>query len=260
MDDCIRYKDRLHEWADGELVDGVAEEVDLHLSICPKCADTARAIEHMKLLIKAKTRRPRVPQGLQEKVKQAITVESAQRSVANRWTGRKLIPFASAAAFLLVILASINPFSPNQVQDLQASVGNFVFDSHQRSVTGDDGPNWFFEGSDEASLKISEELGVPVNLPVPDATLLGVSFSTIENFRLAKVFYRSDAEHISVFIFPKPLGVEGGCHCIKQGKNFAVFCLPGKSVCYLFATSSDAACCLEWFHSGCCGSDPVTQQ
>ena len=63
MEDCIRFKKRLHEWVDGELGEVVADEVDTHLSLCPKCADAARAIEHMKLLVKSKARQSRVPEG-----------------------------------------------------------------------------------------------------------------------------------------------------------------------------------------------------
>ncbi|RTZ93155.1 MAG: hypothetical protein DSY92_01160 [Planctomycetota bacterium] len=257
MEDCIRFKERLHEWVDGELGEVVADEVDTHLSLCPKCADAARAIEHMKLLVKSKVRQSRVPEGLAGKVRQAITIESARYSHRKRWTGRRLVPFATAAAILLVILSSINPFSSTQHQELQASVGDYVFDSHLRSVTGDDGPEWFFEGTADASTRISQELGVAVVLPAPDAMLQGVSFSSLGETRIAKVFYMLDSEPLSIFIIPRPDGVMDGCHCIKKGRNFAVFCLPGESVCYLFATSQDAKACQQWFQLGCCG-EPVT--
>ncbi|MDE0959834.1 MAG: zf-HC2 domain-containing protein [Planctomycetota bacterium] len=254
MDDCIRYKDKLHEWVDGELVDGDADEVDLHLTLCSECADTARAIEHMKLLVQAKARPARIPDGLQEKVRQAITVESSRQSYRRRWTGRKLIPFATAAAVLLVILSSLNPFSTINHQELQASVGEFVFDSHLRSIHGDDGPTWFFGGAESAAARISSELSVPsVILPNPEESLRGVSFIKMGDLRIAKVFYQFGADEcLSIFVIPRAPEVQDGCYCIKEGRNFAVFCLPGESVCYLFATNKDAKQCQDWFNSCIC--------
>jgi hypothetical protein len=253
MDDCIRFKDKLHEWVDGELLDGDADEVDLHLTLCPDCADTARAIEHMKLLVQAKARPARVPQGLQEKVRQAITVESSRQSYRRRWTGRKLIPFATAAAILLVIFSSLNPFSTSPHSELQASVGEFVFDSHLRSIHGDDGPKWFFDGAESAAARISSELAVSsVNLPNPDDSLRGVSFLQMGDLRIAKVFYQLGSECLSIFVIPRGPEVQDGCLCIKKGRNFAVYCVPGESVCYLFATTQDAKQCQDWFRSCCC--------
>ncbi|HIC23689.1 MAG TPA: hypothetical protein EYO84_09705, partial [Planctomycetes bacterium] len=45
MKDCMRYRERLHEWVDGELEGSFGEEVDTHVSLCPKCADAAKAVE-----------------------------------------------------------------------------------------------------------------------------------------------------------------------------------------------------------------------
>lgn len=259
MDDCIRFKDKLHEWVDGELVDGDADEVDLHLTLCPDCADTARAIEHMKLLVQAKARPARVPEGLQDKVRQALTIESSRQSYRRRWTGRKLIPFATAAAILLVIFSSLNPFSTNN-QELRASVGELVFDSHLRSIHGDDDPSWFFESAESAAARISSELAVSsVNLPNPEGSLRGVSFPEMGDLRIAKVFYRLGDECLSIFVIPRGPEVQDGCHCIKKGSNFAVFCFPGETVCYLFATTKDAKQCQEWYRSCNCEDDTASE-
>ncbi|MAW78149.1 MAG: hypothetical protein CMJ95_12295 [Planctomycetes bacterium] len=247
MDDCIRYRERLHEWVDGELDGTFCEEVDTHVSLCPKCADAAKAVEHIKLLVKAKARRPRVPENLEARVRQTIAIESRRKPSYPRWTGRKLIPFAGAAAFLFVLLSSY--FYPGQNQDLHAMVSSHVFDSHLRSVNGESTPEWRFDGSEKMTVFMTKELGTEVRLldlellgdclgePV---TLQGVSFEQCGDLRIGKVFYRFGMEHLSLFVSPLSLGQQDGLQCCKEGRSFSVFCCPEESLCYYFGTSLDA--------------------
>lgn len=249
MDDCIRYRERLHEWVDGELDGSFCEEVDSHVSLCPKCADAAKAVEHIKILVKAKARRPRVPENLQARVRQAIAIESRRQGVFPRWTGRKLIPFASAAALLFLLLSSFNLFFPASNHDLHAMVSEHAFDSHLRSVNGEASPEWRFEGSENVISFMSKELGTGVKLFDLDSlqecvgkpvTLQGVSFEKCGDLRIAKVFYQMGSDHLSFFVSPISPGFQEGLQCCIEGRNLAVFCCPEESLCYYFGTSLNA--------------------
>lgn len=249
MDDCIRYRERLHEWVDGELDGPFCEEVDTHISLCPKCADAAKAVEHIKILVKAKARRPRVPENLEARVRQSIAIESRRKPSYPRWTGRKMIPFASAAALLFILLSSFDLFSPNQEQDLHAMVSSHAFDSHLRSVNGEASPEWRFDGSEKVIAFMSKQLGSPVKLfdlnsleqcvgePV---SLQGVSIEPCGDLRVAKVFYRIGSEHLSFFVSPFTPGKQDGLQQCIEGRSLAVFCCPEESLCYYFGTSFNA--------------------
>lgn len=248
MKDCMRYRERLHEWVDGELEGSFGEEVDTHVSICPKCADAAKAVEHIKLLVKAKAQRPRVPEDLEARVRQTLAVEMGRQRSYPRWTGRKMLPFAVAAAFLFVLLSPFNHFFPGQNKDLHAMVSTHVFDSHLRSVNGEASPEWRFDGSDKAVAFMSKELGTEVQLFDLErlqqcigetASLQGVSFEQCGDLRIAKVFYLLGSEPLSFYICPSSPGETDGLQCCMEGRSFSVFCCPRESVCYYFGTSRD---------------------
>ncbi|MGE4619310.1 MAG: zf-HC2 domain-containing protein, partial [Planctomycetota bacterium] len=246
MDDCIRYRERLHEWVDGELEDTFCEEVDKHVTHCPSCADAAKGVEHIKLLLKTKARRPRVPADLESRVRQSITVERGRPQLTARWSGRKIIPFASVAALLFLLFSSSNIFFPSQNQDLHAMVMSHVFDSHLRSINGEADPEWRFDSPEKVGAFMATEMGQPVKLfdleklqacTGSKAVLQGVSFEKCGDLRLAKVFYLLGTENLSFFVCPVSPGPRDGLQCCMEGRNLAVFCCPGESICYYFGTS-----------------------
>lgn len=94
MNDCLHYQEKLHDWVDQELDAPTSEEIDLHLSHCPQCADAAKGIQHMKQLIRSKAWKPQTPENLRVGVQEMLTVESTRMQTRSRWSGRTILPLA----------------------------------------------------------------------------------------------------------------------------------------------------------------------
>ena len=80
MNDCIRYQEKLHDWVDQELDLPTSEEIQLHLSQCPQCADAAKGIQHMKELVRSKAWKPEAPVSLQQGDRKSTRLNSQSRS------------------------------------------------------------------------------------------------------------------------------------------------------------------------------------
>ena len=242
MDDCIRYQEKLHEWVDQELDLPISEDIDLHVSRCPHCADTAKGIRHMKELVKCKAFRPEVPQRLRGNIEQMINLES-RRKIVSRWSGRSILPLASTAALILVFVFPILSDNFSKPSSLDASViSDYVFNSHVRSLNGDDKPSALFECPIQAGQFISGVFDRQVKLPVLDTfSIWGVSMETIDGSEIPKVFYRGEEQHISLFLVCMPHVPSKGIHPLKQGSNFGIYCFPGSDFCCLLATSEQPA-------------------
>ena len=72
---CAEFRDKLHDWVDGELSKNAAAAVQLHADSCPPCADQVQAVRNLKALICAK--RPNTASGAKRRTKPTITIQAA---------------------------------------------------------------------------------------------------------------------------------------------------------------------------------------
>lgn len=238
MNDCIRYQEKLHDWVDQELDLPTSEEIQLHLSQCPQCADAAKGIQHMKELVRSKAWKPEAPGSLRQGVTEMLAVESA-RQPQYRWSGRTILPLAATAALILVLLTPgfFDPEVSNYQLDAKV-ISEPVFNSHLQSMSGDDKPQSLFRSSAEASRYVSKLLNCAVLVPEFDNfNLWGVSVLEVGKHEIPKVFYKGADSHLSLFLVGLKYDSFSGIHTLRNGVKFAVYCYPGTNYCCVVATS-----------------------
>lgn len=239
MNDCLHYQEKLHDWVDQELDAPTSEEIDLHLSHCPQCADAAKGIQHMKQLIRSKAWKPQTPENLRVGVQEMLTVESTRMQTRSRWSGRTILPLAATAALILIFLTPdiFNPAAFNSSLDASV-ISEPVFDSHLRSLSGDDQPEALFNSHEVASLYITEMLDRPIQVPeFKNFEIWGVSALSVKGHEIPKIFYRGADSHLSLFLVCMKLEASSGIHTLKNGVGFTVYCFPGADFCCVMATS-----------------------
>ena len=239
MNDCIHYQEKLHDWVDQELDAPTSEEIDLHLSHCPQCADAAKGIQHMKQLIRSKAWKPQTPENLRKGVQEMLTVEATRKQARSRWSGRTILPLAATAALILVLLTPeiFNTSAFNSSLDASV-ISEPVFDSHLRSLSGDDQPAALFKSHEVASRYISGLLDRQVLIPeFNNFEIWGVSVLKVKGHKIPKVFYRGADSHLSLFLVCMNHEISSGIHTLKNGVGFAVYCFPGADYCCVMATS-----------------------
>ncbi|OUU23475.1 MAG: hypothetical protein CBC13_05400 [Planctomycetia bacterium TMED53] len=237
MSDCIRFQDKLHDWVDQELDLPTSEEIDLHVARCPQCADAAKGIRHMKQLIKAKAWQPEAPNNLKQGVQQMLALESSKPK--SRWSGITILPLAATAALILVLLTPQFFNSPASSGTLDASViSDPVFNSHLRTLSGDDQPTALFQSHESASSYVSNLIDRAVVIPrFENFSIWGVSVLEVGQHEIPKVFYRGAGSHLSLFLVCMEHETSSGIHPLKHGVSFTVYCFPGVDFCCLLATS-----------------------
>ncbi len=238
MNDCIRFQDKLHDWVDLELDLPTSEEIDLHLSRCPHCADTAKGIRHMKQLVKAKAWQPKTPENLRQGVQQMLAVETNRRS-GPRWAGRTVLPLAATAALILILVTPDFFYPSGSHSSLDASViSDPVFNSHLRTLSGDDQPTALFQSHDSASRYVTNIINRTVMVPqFENFHIWGVSVLKVGQHEIPKVFYKGTDSHLSLFVVCMDHETSTGIHPIKHGIEFTVYCFPGIDYCCVLATS-----------------------
>lgn len=238
MNDCIRYQEKLHDWVDQELDLPTSEEVHLHLSRCPQCADAAKGIQHMKELVRSKAWKPDTPPSLRQGVQEMLAVETSRQQPL-RWSGRTVLPLAATAALILVLLTP--GFFDSRVSNSQLDakvISEPVFNSHLQSLSGDDLPEALFGQTEDASRYVSKLLNCPVRIPeFENFSLWGVSVLEIGKHEIPKVFYRGADSHLSLFLVCMKHDSSTGIHTLRNGVRFAVYCFPGANYCCVLATS-----------------------
>ena len=253
MNDCIRYQDKLHDWVDQELDLPTSEEIHLHLSQCPQCADAAKGIQHMKQLVRSKAWKPETPPNLKKGVQEMLTLESS-RQPRPRWTGRTVLPLAATAALILVLIAPGAFHISSSNSQLDASViSEPVFNSHLQSLSGDDLPQALFGSSEQASRYVSNLLNHACVVPDFDRfTIWGVSVLEVGPHQIPKVFYRGADSHLSLFLVCMEHDGSYGIHTLRNGVEFTVYCFPGSNYCCVLATSDSPDLHLKAIREGYC--------
>ncbi len=241
MNECPQVREQLHDWVDRELDHEPAARVAHHLEACMGCAEIARSIQSLKLLVRAKAGNVPLPVGLETRVRESVALESTRKPRAR--VLRIPIPSARwvAAAAVLVIGASLSVpiLFPG---DLHAQVTEQALYSHMRSIGQEDTPRFQCMSREEAEDSLREQLRLAVSLPefpIDRACVKGVSVEDFGGKKVGKVFYTLDGEEFSLFVVPGSMRGGTSLCCCHSGQRLHVYCTNEGSYCFTFVTTID---------------------
>lgn len=230
---CKELSARIHEWADGELSDSEAKEIEAHIERCFPCHRQADAARNLKLLVRHRCRRATTPEALEACVRKALDDVSfdEQRSRLRTWSAS---PLLRAAAVILILVGGVlltSTFLQGGRQLAHADVRDESLEKHARFLSSIDSPQWDCKSIERLAQIVQREFGDAATLPDHLGPLVpvGVSPYEYEGHRCLQVFCELGGEKISVFVLPAvPQGVpsEQKCLCFgdSSGEPFLVVC------------------------------------
>lgn len=202
--------ERVTGFVDGELDESAAAAVAAHIESCATCREQAEAERALRARLHG-VKAPELPAGLESRIQAARRRRPAVQAVAARWA----LPLAA----LLVIGVWLRGYAPFVAWDLARD--------HDKCFTRHPLPAKVWSSDPRVVAEWFEAQGTRMpGLPaeVGELRLVGARYCPLLSLTMAPhVYYASSASHVSVFVVPQGVRLDG--RLARRARNDAVHLL-----------------------------------
>jgi anti-sigma factor (TIGR02949 family) len=242
---CNEVERLVQPYVDGEFEESERGELEEHIASCPTCQAQVSFHVRFKADLKARVRRPALPEGLRERVLGALdrADDAGEGPVPRIW--RRALPVAG----VLAVAAALVVFFMHVTRPVAASpIVEEAIRSHVKNLPIE------ITGSDEAVRAwMAGKVPVPVRPPRlgggGSVVLVGARVGHLHNRDAAQLVYRVAGSQVTVYVFdpagmamraPRKRIVRDRVVYLDGARGYTVVFYRDRGVGYAFASDLDA--------------------